>query len=182
MGEELAQVFADLLDKDDVTILCDPVYFGGTVDRSVGSERIVDLINKAGGKAEHVPSREDCSKRIVELARAGDRIVVMGARDDTLTAFARDLLAVITSYSIHYTKLYDVASPSVVRLHRSAGLRVMFKSDRERDQFASAFANAQKRETDSKLHIVTAIFDSREHAEQAVFALKKAGIPEKSIT
>ncbi len=93
MGDELAQVFADLLGEGDVTILCDPVYFGGTVDRSVGSERIVDLINKAGGKAEHVPSREDCSKRIVELARAGDRIVVMGARDDTLTAFARDLLA-----------------------------------------------------------------------------------------
>jgi len=80
------------------------------------------------------------------------------------------------------TLFKDVASPSVVRLHRSAGLRVMFKSDRERDQFASAFANAQKRETDSKLHIVTAIFDSREHAEQAVFALKKEGIPEKSVT
>ena len=80
------------------------------------------------------------------------------------------------------TLFKDVASPSVVRLHRSAGLRVMFKSDRERDQFAGAFANAQKRESDNKLHIVTAIFDSREHAEQAVSALKDSGIPEKSIT
>jgi UDP-N-acetylmuramate--alanine ligase len=30
-----------LLGPEDVTILCDPVYFGGTVDRSEGSERIV---------------------------------------------------------------------------------------------------------------------------------------------
>jgi UDP-N-acetylmuramate--alanine ligase len=45
MGHELAQTFARELGADDVTILCDPVYFGGTVDRSEGSERIVGLIN-----------------------------------------------------------------------------------------------------------------------------------------
>jgi UDP-N-acetylmuramate--alanine ligase len=76
-----------------VTILCDPVYFGGTVDRSVGSERIVDLIRTHGGTAEHIPAREDCAARMAQLAGAGDRIVIMGARDDTLSAFARDLLA-----------------------------------------------------------------------------------------
>lgn len=93
MGHELAEVFARLLGPDDIVILCDPVYFGGTVDRSEGSDRIVRLIREAGGQAEHVPSREDCAARIAELARPGDRIVVMGARDDTLTIFARDLLA-----------------------------------------------------------------------------------------
>lgn len=93
MGAELAGVFARLLGPEDMTILCDPVYFGGTVDRSEGSERIVRLITAAGGTAEHVPSREACADRIVELARPGDRIVVMGARDDTLTLFAKDLLA-----------------------------------------------------------------------------------------
>jgi UDP-N-acetylmuramate--alanine ligase len=93
MGHELALTFAHELGPDDVTILCDPVYFGGTVDRSEGSERIVRLIEQAGGRAEYIPSREDCGKRIVELARPGDRVVVMGARDDTLTAFAKDVLA-----------------------------------------------------------------------------------------
>ncbi|WP_374530239.1 glutamate ligase domain-containing protein [Novosphingobium sp.] len=93
MGRELAEVFAAKLGPDDLTILCDPVYFGGTVDRSEGSERIVRLIGEAGGKAEHIPSRDDCAARIATLARPGDRIVVMGARDDTLTLFARDLLA-----------------------------------------------------------------------------------------
>jgi UDP-N-acetylmuramate--alanine ligase len=73
--------------------LCDPVYFGGTVDRSEGSERIVQLIRDAGGQAEHLPTRDECAARIVALARPGDRIVVMGARDDTLTQYAKDLLA-----------------------------------------------------------------------------------------
>ncbi|MEJ6009628.1 glutamate ligase domain-containing protein [Novosphingobium aquae] len=92
MGRELAEVFARLLGPDDVTILCDPVYFGGTVDRSEGSERIVGLIKAGGGNAEYVPSREDCGKRIAQIARPGDRVVIMGARDDTLSAFARGIL------------------------------------------------------------------------------------------
>lgn len=93
MGAELAEVFARKLGPDDVTVLCDPVYFGGTVDRSEGSERIVRLIREHGGWAEYIPSRADCGTWIVENARPGDRVVVMGARDDTLTTFARDLLA-----------------------------------------------------------------------------------------
>lgn len=93
MGRELAHVLATRLGPDDVTILCDPVYFGGTVDRSTGSERIVALIAADGGKAEYIPDRAACADRIVSLARPGDRIVVMGARDDTLTTFAAGILA-----------------------------------------------------------------------------------------
>jgi len=93
MGAELAQTFAEQLSRDDLTIFCDPVYFGGTVDRHEGSERIVRLIGEAGGKAEYIPSREDCATRIIELAQPGDRVVIMGARDDTLSMFARELLA-----------------------------------------------------------------------------------------
>jgi UDP-N-acetylmuramate--alanine ligase len=92
MGDELAQTFARELGPDDITIMCDPVYFGGTVDRSVGTERIVDLITAAGGRAEHIPAREACGDRIAALARPGDRIAVMGARDDTLTEFAQSIL------------------------------------------------------------------------------------------
>ncbi|MEO0871924.1 MAG: Mur ligase family protein [Pseudomonadota bacterium] len=91
MGHELAETFARELGPDDVTLMCDPVYFGGTVDRSEGSERIVSLIKDAGGSAEHIPTREACGDRLVELAQAGDRIVIMGARDDTLSTFAKSV-------------------------------------------------------------------------------------------
>jgi len=93
MGHELAQVFARELGQEDVTILCDPVYFGGTVDRSEGSQRIVGLIEADGGQALYIPERPAVADHIASIARPGDRIVVMGARDDTLTTFARDLLA-----------------------------------------------------------------------------------------
>jgi UDP-N-acetylmuramate--alanine ligase len=93
MGHELARTFAGELGPEDLTLMCDPVYFGGTVDRSEGSERIVQLIEEDGGHAEYIPTREACGQHIVEIARAGDRVVVMGARDDTLTEFAKALLS-----------------------------------------------------------------------------------------
>lgn len=93
MGHELAETFARELDDEDLTIFSDPVYFGGTTDRSEGSERIVDLIARAGGHALHINTREAIADFVVENARAGDRVVVMGARDDTLTQYAEDLLA-----------------------------------------------------------------------------------------
>jgi UDP-N-acetylmuramate--alanine ligase len=95
MGAELAETFARELGSDDRVLISDPVYYGGTVDRSEGAERIVRLIEGAGGdkgiRADHVPTREAVADRIAEFARPGDRIVVMGARDDTLTEFARAL-------------------------------------------------------------------------------------------
>ncbi|MCA1748943.1 MAG: Mur ligase domain-containing protein [Sphingomonadales bacterium] len=92
MGNELIASFVGNLAGEDILILCDPVYFGGTTDRSVGSEAIVAGVEDAERHAEHIAERAACGDRLVELARPGDRIVVMGARDDSLSAFARDVL------------------------------------------------------------------------------------------
>lgn len=97
MRHELVETFAHHLKSDDVLLMPDPAYFGGTVDRSVGSEHIVAGILATGRNAEHVPSRPDVADRLVELARPGDRIIIMGARDDTLSQFAADVLAGITT-------------------------------------------------------------------------------------
>jgi UDP-N-acetylmuramate--alanine ligase len=70
----------------------EPVYFGGTVDRSVGSRDIIGDIARHGRKAFAFPDRNGCGDALVSLARRGDRIVVMGARDDSLSQFARELL------------------------------------------------------------------------------------------
>ncbi len=99
MGAELAGVFADNLGEGDHLILCDPVYFGGTVDKSIGSQSITDAVTASGRNAEYIPAREDCGNRIVELAQPGDRIVIMGARDDTLSGFAADVLARLANTS-----------------------------------------------------------------------------------
>lgn len=93
MKDDFIDGFAGLMREDDVLLMPEPVYYGGTTDRSVGSEDIASGVRAAGRQAEALPTREACGDRLAELARPGDRIVVMGARDDTLSVFAADLLA-----------------------------------------------------------------------------------------
>ena len=89
MGKELAASFAAGLRAGDRLFVCDPVYFGGTVDRSIGSEALVADI---GPNAVHIAAREDCGAAILAEAKPGDRILILGARDDTLTEFGLGLL------------------------------------------------------------------------------------------
>jgi UDP-N-acetylmuramate--alanine ligase len=92
MRQELIDCFARDMRPEDVLILSDPAFFGGTVDRSVGSGDIVEGVVAAGRNAEHIPDRAACGERLAALAQPGDRIVIMGARDDTLSQFAADLV------------------------------------------------------------------------------------------
>ena len=92
MKDAFIDGFAERLAPDDVLLMPDPVYFGGTVDRSVGSADITDGVAARGRQAFALPDRAACGDRLVELARPGDRIVIMGARDDTLSQFAAELL------------------------------------------------------------------------------------------
>jgi UDP-N-acetylmuramate--alanine ligase len=92
MRNALVDCFVNGLREEDVLVMPEPVYFGGTVDRSVGSRDIIGDIERHGRKAFDFPDRAGCGDALVKLARPGDRIVVMGARDDSLSLFARELL------------------------------------------------------------------------------------------
>jgi UDP-N-acetylmuramate--alanine ligase len=92
MQREFIDGFASLMRADDVLFMPEPVYFGGTTDRSVGSQDIAAGIRTAGRSAEALATREACGERLLALARPGDRIIIMGARDDTLSDFAAALL------------------------------------------------------------------------------------------
>ncbi len=92
MKDEFIATFSDHLGTEDVLFIPPPAYFGGTVDRSVTNADIAEGVAARRGNAEAPGSREDCAERLLSVARGGDRIVIMGARDDTLSAFAGDLL------------------------------------------------------------------------------------------
>jgi len=92
MRNALVDCFASALRDDDVLVMPEPVYFGGTVDRSVGSGEIVREIERRGRRAFAFQDRTACGDTLVKLARPGDRIVVMGARDDSLSQFAHELV------------------------------------------------------------------------------------------
>jgi len=92
MGEPLAESLADGMAPDDRLYLPDPVYQGGTVDKSRGSDWLADEIARHGKQAGHLPERTAIGDALVAEARPGDRILIMGARDDTLIDFARSIV------------------------------------------------------------------------------------------
>ncbi len=95
MRRELVATFAAGLRHDDLLVLPDPVYQGGTVAREVSSADIAADIAIAGGPVIHIADRAAAAHHAVAVARAGDRIIVMGARDDTLSLLAADMVAML---------------------------------------------------------------------------------------
>ena len=92
MKDAFIECFADGLEDADILLMPEPVYFGGTVERTVTSQDIVRGVGARGRRAHGLTDRNACGEKLLELVRSGDRIVVMGARDDTLSEFAADLL------------------------------------------------------------------------------------------
>lgn len=80
------------------------------------------------------------------------------------------------------TLFRDMAGPSVVQLHRTSGLRVIFETEADRAAFAAAFLKAREVEEARRAHFVTAIFADREAAETAMAELIHAGFPEDCIS
>ena len=92
MHAELVETFAARLTADDLLVLPDPVYQGGTVSREVTSADVVRELGVAGCPALHIPDRDAAATHLVATAEPGDRIVVMGARDDSLSLLAQRIV------------------------------------------------------------------------------------------
>jgi len=95
MKQAFIDCFARNMGRDDVLVMPEPIYFGGTVDRSISSGDIVRGVVARERHAFALVDREACGEKLLELALPGDSIVVMGARDDTLSEFAFELLRVL---------------------------------------------------------------------------------------
>lgn len=95
MMEELAETFGTLCrDGDRLSVL--PVYdAGGTANRSVSANDLVERVQRLGANAEAAPDVPECMRQIGDEAKAGDVILVMGARDPGLPWLARDIAACI---------------------------------------------------------------------------------------
>ena len=80
------------LHEDDILMMPEPAYYGGTTTREVSSADIIRAVAERGREALHIAERAACGDKLVALALPGDRIVIMGARDDTLSEFAASVL------------------------------------------------------------------------------------------
>lgn len=97
MRRELVEMFVNRLATGDQLVLPDPVYQGGTVNREVTSADIVADIAASGRDARHIPDRAAAAAHLVAQARPGDRIVIMGARDDTLSLLAAEMVETLAA-------------------------------------------------------------------------------------
>lgn len=89
LKNELIEAFSEGLRPDDRLWLPDIYYVGGTASKDISSRDVVEPLRARGRRAEHVPERAALVPLIAAQARAGDLVLVMGARDPSLSDFAR---------------------------------------------------------------------------------------------
>ena len=92
MMADLVESLARVCGGGDAIFILPVFYAGGTAARSVVSDDLVVALRSRGVAAEPAPDYEALMSRLLELCRAGDVVLCMGARDPNLPRFARRLV------------------------------------------------------------------------------------------
>jgi UDP-N-acetylmuramate--alanine ligase len=95
LRRDFVATFSRELAPEDRLWMLEVFYAGGTATRDFSSADIVAEIANLGTSAEFAPTRERLIARIAEEARPGDLVLMMGARDPSLTELARAILTAI---------------------------------------------------------------------------------------
>ena len=95
MKEELLAMFAETLRPADMLFVLPVFYAGGTARRAFTAREFVETLRGRGLRAEYAPDFDALEAGLVRQAEKGDAILVMGARDPCLPAFARRLVSTI---------------------------------------------------------------------------------------
>jgi UDP-N-acetylmuramate--alanine ligase len=95
LRRDFVATFTRELGPDDRLWMLEVFYAGGTATRDFSAADIVAEIGALGTAAEFAASREGLVARIVQTARPGDLVLVMGARDPSLSELARGILAAL---------------------------------------------------------------------------------------
>ena len=94
-GSEMAQEIADILEESDVMILQE-IYELTKDDIGITSDNIVkEIVNNGHKNAFFLPTKADTKNYIINNAKSGDRIIIMGAHDNSLADFCKELLEAI---------------------------------------------------------------------------------------
>lgn len=95
MHEELAERVSETLRDNDCFIMSDVYYAGGTVNRDIGSEVVINAIQCKHKSALYIPNRSNLPSLLNGMVQPGDVILTMGARDPSLSEFAVRVLEVL---------------------------------------------------------------------------------------
>lgn len=91
LRQDLVEAFTEALGPEDRLWMLEVFYAGGTARRDFSAAEIVDELQGRGVKARFT-DREALASEIVAEAREGDLVLVMGARDPSLTELGSRVL------------------------------------------------------------------------------------------
>ena len=94
MREELFQELNRHLRYQDRFLMLEPFYAGGTSSFSPTSAEVIEEYRERGSRKKylHFPDRETLSDYLLLRSRPGDVILIMGARDNSLSDYAASLV------------------------------------------------------------------------------------------
>ncbi|MFQ5962696.1 MAG: UDP-N-acetylmuramate--L-alanine ligase [Candidatus Scalinduaceae bacterium] len=92
LREGFVSTFAKNLLPSDILFMPEIFYAGGTANKIISSQEIVNDLKDRGINAFFVPERKDIINEVKREANPGDSILVMGARDDSLTNLCNAIL------------------------------------------------------------------------------------------
>jgi len=87
---QLVEAICKSLDPSDYIFFLDIYDAGGTANRSIHSNDLVEDIKKYGLSAEHISEPDKISLLINPHLKSGDTVVIMGARDPYLSVYAKN--------------------------------------------------------------------------------------------
>ncbi len=92
MRDELISAFAGKLLPTDTLLMPEIYYAGGTAEKRISSNDIIKELKSRNINAVFVPERDDIVTEVKQRAAPHDSVLVMGARDDSLTDLCRAIL------------------------------------------------------------------------------------------
>lgn len=92
LREDFISTFAREILPDDILLMPEIFYAGGTAKKVISSKEIINDLEKKGINAFFIPTRRDIINEVKQRANPGDCILVMGARDDSLTDLCHAIL------------------------------------------------------------------------------------------
>ena len=95
MKENLIQILTQQLTDQVEWIMLPVFYAGGTVKKDISSNDIITPLQQHGKRAVVLNERQEIIEYVKKRACPGDSILVMGARDASLSNFARDIFTAL---------------------------------------------------------------------------------------
>lgn len=93
LGKEIMAEFVQNMTAEDILVMPEIFFVGGTVTKDISSADLIEYAHSLGKKeAYFVADKAAAADLILKNAKQGDRVVIMGARDNSLTDLCHNIL------------------------------------------------------------------------------------------